>query len=180
MLFRSHSFSLISYNTQYNYSTESLESFKYWIENLKKICICLNIEEDFIFKDLIGRGTFSEVHLGIKLKNGKQYAIKSIYKSKVIQSVGNLSLVNQEIAIMRQLNHPNIVRLYEVYENQHTIDLVIEYIEGGELLSHIKDIGIYTEADASILIKQLLESLAYCHSMNIMHRDLKPENIFLL
>lgn len=85
----------------------------------------------------------------------------------------------REIELLRLLNHPGIVKLYEVYESNSHIYLIMEYIKGGDLLHHLKNKGIYSEKDASFLIMQALEVLNYCHSRNIIHRDLKPENLMV-
>lgn len=86
----------------------------------------------------------------------------------------------REINILKTLDHPSIIKLYEVYENDLYIHLVLEYLEGGELFQHLSAKGAYTEKDASYVIQRVLEALHYCHSRRIMHRDLKPENLILV
>jgi len=80
---------------------------------------------------------------------------------------------------MRKLNHENIIKLYEVHESETNIYLVLELLRGGELFERIVKKGIYTEKDASILMKKMISALDYMHSKGIMHRDLKPENLVL-
>ena len=85
-----------------------------------------------------------------------------------------------EIYIMRCLNHKNILKLYEVYETEHSIYLVVDLVSGGELISRIqssKQDPSYM--DISLLIKNLLEAIAHMHKQGIMHRDIKPENLLL-
>lgn len=96
-----------------------------------------------------------------------------------MQGKRNIISLEREISILRKLNHQNIIKLHEVYENELYIHLVLEYLEGGELLTHIKKIGLYSEKDACCAIKCVLEALDYCHTRNIMHRDLKPENLII-
>ena len=84
-----------------------------------------------------------------------------------------------EINIMRNLNHPNIIKLYEVYEGEFHIYLVLELLKGGELFDRIIKKGHYVERDASIVIRKLLWALEYLHQKGIMHRDIKPENLIL-
>lgn len=77
------------------------------------------------------------------------------------------------------LDNPNIIKLYEVYEGEYHIYLVMELLNGGELFDRIMNKGHYEERDAAILISKLISALVYLHSMNIMHRDIKPENLIL-
>ncbi len=80
---------------------------------------------------------------------------------------------------MRTLDHEGCIKLFEVYENDNYIYLLLEVLKGGELLERIVRKGIYTEYDASVLMKKLLEALDYLHSKGIIHRDIKPENLIL-
>ena len=91
-----------------------------------------------------------------------------------------MSSIIKEIHLLRKINNPNIIKLYEVYENELYIHLVLEWLKGGDLLNHLMEKGAYTEKDASMLIKLVLEALEYCHSRNIIHRDLKPENLIIM
>lgn len=84
-----------------------------------------------------------------------------------------------EINIMRRLNHKNIIKMYEVYEGEYHIYIVLELLKGGELFDRIVKKGSYSERDAIILITRLLQALEYIHSKGIMHRDIKPENLIL-
>ncbi len=91
----------------------------------------------------------------------------------------NVTCILREIAILRRMTHANIIRLHAVYESGLYVHLVLEYVKGGELLSHLRDKGVYSEKDASLVIKCVLEALEYCHSRKIVHRDLKPENLII-
>ncbi len=84
-----------------------------------------------------------------------------------------------EIEILRYLNHPSIITLYEVFEAADYVHLVLEYLKGGELFDKIQEKGSYSEGDAAKIMKQLLETINYCHQRNVIHRDIKPENIIL-
>ncbi len=85
-----------------------------------------------------------------------------------------------EVVLLRELRHPNIIPLFEVYEDERQIHLVMEYLKGGELFDKLQAKGNYSEADAVRFMRSLLETIAYCHQKLILHRDLKPENIVLL
>lgn len=84
-----------------------------------------------------------------------------------------------EMAVLRKLDHPNILKLYEVFEDQKKYFLVTEYCKGGELFDEIINKVTFSEADAANIISQVLQAVAYCHSIGIVHRDLKPENVLI-
>ena len=80
---------------------------------------------------------------------------------------------------MKRLDHANILKIYEVYETIHSIYLVIDLLEGGELLKRVKESPKLTHKDISRLMCNLLQALEHIHLKKIMHRDLKPENLLL-
>ena len=84
-----------------------------------------------------------------------------------------------EIDILKNLNHPNILRLYEVYESKDKINLVTELCDGQELFEAIQSMHRFDERQAAGIIKEILLAVSYCHSKNVSHRDLKPENILI-
>ncbi len=85
--------------------------------------------------------------------------------------------IEREIIIMKLLNHKNVMKLYDVWENDTDLFLIMEYIEGGELFDYLVSKGLLHEREAVEFFKQLISAVNYCHSFNICHRDLKPENI---
>lgn len=127
--------------------------------------------------ETLGKGSFGEVKK-IQLKTtGEFRAMKIIMKQEVSKEYIQ-SLLN-EIDILKQLDHPNIVRIYEFYQDKVNFYLVTEYIEGGELFDRITKVKCFTELDAARIMKQLLSAVVYCHNKKIVHRDLKPENLLL-
>ena len=108
----------------------------------------------------------------IHKKTGQLRAVKCIKKSKEF----NLD----EIENLMLLNHPNILKLYEYYyDEKDNIYIITEYIRGEELFNKMQEVVRFKEADAAIIIKSVLQAIAYCHSRGIIHRDLKPENILV-
>ncbi|MCJ1403782.1 hypothetical protein MMC11_007005 [Xylographa trunciseda] len=89
------------------------------------------------------------------------------------------SSIEREVIIMKLIEHPNIISLYDVWENRGEIYLIMEFVEGGELYGHIDKHRRLTEYESVRIFRQMLSGLAYCHGLNIYHRDLKPENILL-
>ncbi|XP_022088481.1 serine/threonine-protein kinase DCLK1-like isoform X2 [Acanthaster planci] len=139
------------------------------------------VEKDSILKrytigSKIGDGNFADVHEAT-LKNTEQvFAMKIVDKSKL---KGKEHMIENEIGIMKNVNHPNIVKLFEEHETKENIYLVMEYVQGGDLFDAITESVKFTEADAAVIISDMASALAYLHSLNIVHRDLKPENLLV-
>ena len=125
----------------------------------------------------LGKGKFSVVNRCTLRRSKLSYAVKMV-KTTQLNNKDN-KFVKQEIDILRQLNHKNIVRLHEVYLDLSQTFLVLDFLSGGELFDDIIDRSHYTETDASICIQQVLEAVSHCHDSGIVHRDLKPENLLL-
>ncbi|KAJ3039777.1 MAP microtubule affinity-regulating kinase 1 [Rhizophlyctis rosea] len=126
----------------------------------------------------IGEGSFAKVKLGVHRLTGEKVAIKVIDKDRLPDAY-SLRHVHREARIMRLLDHPNIVQLYEVMETKREVMLVLEYAGGGEVLDYIVAHGRLREPEAKRFIVMILDALIHCHSMNVVHRDLKAENLLL-
>lgn len=112
-------------------------------------------------------------HKGTK----REAAVKLLKKNNFNKK--ELELILNEIAIIKELDHPNILKVYEAYEDKDSLYIVTELINGGELFDEISKRQNFTEQDAAVIVKQILEAMAYCHGTNIVHKDLKPENLLL-
>jgi len=123
----------------------------------------------------LGRGTFSIVKEAVRKSSGQKFAIKFIDKKFVDKD--DLVLLSREIDIMKQVDHPNVLSLKEIFENPSELALVMELVTGGELFFKIVEQGSYSEKDASNIVRQILDGVKYLHGMGIAHRDLKPENL---
>ena len=126
----------------------------------------------------LGTGAFGTVVLAKKQNSEKLYAIKSISKKNIIRSQ-MASQVKKEISIMKSLEHPNIVQIYEVLSSSEYLYIVMDYVPGGELYTKIARGGKLTNNECRRYTRQLCRALHYCHSKNVCHRDIKPQNILL-
>ncbi|KAJ3135406.1 calcium calmodulin-dependent protein kinase type 1G, partial [Irineochytrium annulatum] len=126
--------------------------------------------------DTLGTGAFSEVKTATERSTGNKYAIKIIDKAKCR---GKESMIETEVKILLRVRHENIIQLYEMYEIESKIYLVMELVTGGELFDEIVRIGKYTEADAAKMVTKILLAIDYLHAQGVAHRDLKPENLLL-
>lgn len=172
-------FKLVGYKHEYELLASTKESYETWLESLKKVVIQTDISRHYSFGKLIGKGNFAKVHIAKYKKTEVTYAIKTIEKAKMLDNLKNLTSLQKEIEILRKLNHKYIIKLYEVYENDLYVHLVIEYLIGGELFKLLQAKKHYCEKDAAMAIKCVLEALLYMHERGVIHRDLKPENLIL-
>jgi len=132
------------------------------------------VEDKYDLKDVLGTGAFSQVRLAESKEDGHMHAIKIIDK-KALR--GKEDSLENEIRVLKRLDHKNVVKLLEAYESRTCVYLVMELVTGGELFDRIVEKGSYSEKDAADLIKQVLSAVAYMHEEGVVHRDLKPENL---
>ena len=123
----------------------------------------------------IGEGTFGKVWRAVNKATGEEVAIKSIDKSTL--SSDDLNCLHLEVEIISQVDHPNIVRAFEFFDEPKSLHVVMELVPGGELFERIVDKDHYSESEASKTIRPVIDAVKYCHDMGIVHRDLKPENL---
>ncbi|TQS35366.1 hypothetical protein Golomagni_04215 [Golovinomyces magnicellulatus] len=149
----------------------------------------------------LGRGSSARVRLARHQITGQEAAVKIVLKASAQMSqsgsLANFEMaesnlhdnngelrhmpagIEREVAIMKLIQHPNILRLYDIWENRKEIYLCLEYVDNGELFEQIAKKGGLEEEEAMSYFRQILSAVEYCHSFNICHRDLKPENILL-
>jgi len=126
--------------------------------------------DKYLIKQKIGEGSFGSVRLAICKESEMVRAIKTV--PKVVDAW-------YEIDILRELDHPNLIKLYATFEDQHNLYLVMENCTGGELLDALMDDGVFDERIASGVFKQIVAGVTYLHGQKISHRDLKPDNMLL-
>lgn len=148
----------------------------------------------------LGKGATGRVRLAKHAFTGQSAAIKIVskksaamvqsasmrqmdYDTTVSSNIGGRRTmpfgIEREIVIMKLIEHPHVVSLYDIWENRGELYLVLEFVEGGELFDYVMRNGALPESEAVRLLRQLIAGLSYCHRFNICHRDLKPENILL-
>ncbi|OOQ82881.1 putative serine/threonine protein kinase (Kcc4) [Penicillium brasilianum] len=148
----------------------------------------------------LGKGATGRVRLAKHALTGQTAAIKIVSKKSaaMVQSESIAAMdrtastftgasnarqmpcgIEREVVIMKLIEHPNVISLYDVWENRGELYLVLEYVEGGELFDYVSNNGPLPEEEAVRVFRQIIAGLGYCHRFNICHRDLKPENILL-
>lgn len=148
----------------------------------------------------LGKGATGRVRLAQHRDSGQTAAVKIVSKKSaaLVQSASMARMdhddtaamiatgprtmpfgIEREVVIMKLIEHPNIINLYDIWENRGELYLVLEYVSGGELFDYVSSNGALPEEEAVRLFRQIIAGLSYCHRFNICHRDLKPENILL-
>eukprot|EP01127_Copromyxa_protea_P003314 TRINITY_DN13145_c0_g1_i1.p1 TRINITY_DN13145_c0_g1~~TRINITY_DN13145_c0_g1_i1.p1 ORF type:complete len:305 (-),score=84.33 TRINITY_DN13145_c0_g1_i1:49-963(-) len=125
--------------------------------------------------EVLGQGYFAVVKVGIDKETGERVAIKVVNKELVERE----ETLNNEIDILSSVDHPNIVRMQAIFDTPEHLFIVMELMEGGELYEEIIQRSVFSEKEAAVIVRQLLDALSYLHNIGIVHRDLKLENLLL-
>ncbi|KAJ1535020.1 Serine/threonine-protein kinase par-1, partial [Cladochytrium tenue] len=125
----------------------------------------------------VGEGNFAKVRVATHALTGERVAVKIIDKARLDKSTA--AKLFREVRIMKMLNHPHIIRLYEVIDTPADLYLVMEYVPGGEVFDFLVTHGRMKERDARRLFRQVVAAVSYCHALHVIHRDLKAENLLL-
>mmetsp|Transcript_7571 Transcript_7571/g.11555 ORF Transcript_7571/g.11555 Transcript_7571/m.11555 type:complete len:345 (-) Transcript_7571:189-1223(-) len=140
----------------------------------------MRFEELYRLKGVLGTGAYSTVREGYHTRsnNDVTYAVKCINRKKLSEE--DEAALLDEVAILQEMKHIHIIRLYDFFVESSTYYLVMERMSGGELFDRIVAKAYYNEKEARDVCKILLEAVRFCHENHIAHRDLKPENLLLL
>lgn len=138
-----------------------------------------NLKDRYVLGEQLGWGQFGVIRVCTDKMTGELLACKSIAKDRLVTSDDARS-VRLEIEIMTRLSgHPNVVDLKAVYEDEDYVHLVMELCAGGELFHQLEKHGRFSEVEARVLFRHLMQVVLHCHEIGVVHRDLKPENILL-
>jgi len=134
-----------------------------------------DIKDKYLFEKTLGQGSFGEVKRAKNKVTGEEFACKIVNKADMQQE--DLLALQTEVEILSQIDHPNVVKLNEVWEDKGKFYMVMELMTGGELFDRIVEKDHYSEKEAADTIRPIVDAIRYCHSMGVAHRDLKPENL---
>ena len=168
----------ILYKEEKSYYFDNEEDFKIWFDKLNTAIQNKSLFDKYEVKQKIGKGKFGLVKSGINKETNKPVAIKIMAKKNMDKS--DMELAKVEIDILKIAQHPNIIKLYDVFENENYIYIIMEYCSGGDLLSYFEHYEYeLPETKVCEIIHKLSMAIYYLHSYGIVHRDLKPENILM-
>lgn len=128
-----------------------------------------------VSSEALGEGGFGVVRSARVRKTGRNCVIKTMKKS----GIEDQDRFVQEIELQAELDHPNILRIHEVFEDGEHVHLVLSPCQGGEVLEALDNVGCFNEGDAWVIMKQLLAAMCYMHGRHVAHRDLKLDNLLL-
>jgi calcium-dependent protein kinase len=133
------------------------------------------ITKEYTFEEIIGRGAFGKVWLASQKSTSQKRAIKQLDFLNPPQE-SDIEKLLKEVSVLKQLDHPNIIKIYEVYKNKNRIFIVTEFCDGGELFDKIFEMKRFSENQAARYMLDIVSAIMHCHDSDIVHRDLKPEN----
>jgi calcium/calmodulin-dependent protein kinase I len=134
-----------------------------------------DIKDKYFIDKTLGQGSFGEVKKATNKASGEEFAVKIINKAELEQE--DLVALQTEVEILSQIDHPNVVKLFEVWEDKSRFYMVMELMTGGELFDRIVEKDHYSEKEAADVVRPIVDAVRYCHSLGVAHRDLKPENL---
>eukprot|EP01038_Epipyxis_sp_PR26KG_P006844 gene6844-9369_t len=169
-------------------SRSSPQSYRDDLSNLKAEIVTANANNDnnnnenrfngkYSVSVVLGSGSYSVVKLATRNADKLKVAVKVLTKSKL--SPIDEAALRSEVEILRRLDHPNIVKLIDFFDEEQYFYVVLEHLSGGELFEKLLEKEIYNENDARDVAVQILKAIKYCHDQDLIHRDVKPENLLL-
>lgn len=171
-------FSMVYPQKSREYFVENKEEYNNWIRYITSVIGHSDLSLKYEIGPKLGNGKFGVVKLAVNKLSGEKLAAKFMSKKEMTNV--DLELVRNEIEILKVCQHPNIIKIYDVYENAEFIYIFMEYCEGGDLFTRLEKTKFkISEKKAAEYTIQLLNGIYYLHEYGIVHRDLKPENILM-
>jgi calcium-dependent protein kinase len=135
-----------------------------------------NVEESYdVDPNVLGEGAFGVVKRVVRKRSGKERVMKCMNKD----AIEDMNAFINEVSIQADMDHPHIVRIFDFFQDNHTITLILEICRGGDCSTYLEEYDHFSELDTSIVFSQIVRAVGYMHGQNIVHRDLKPENFLL-
>lgn len=154
-------------------------SEKHRADAIRQSFLTVNALTHYSVASTLGEGTFGQVRRGVHKLTGLSVAIKILEKDR-ISDMSDIERVKREIRILARIQHPNVIRLYEVIDSPKHIFLIMEYATGGELFDYIVRHQRVDECTACSIFHHLINGINQCHRSGVIHRDLKPENLLMM
>ena len=148
--------------------------------DFKKFKKLKDINDRYLFGKTLGQGAFGTVKLCMHKDSQKTFAIKIMHKAAIKKQQIYIELLKNELEILGEKSHPNIIRIVDLIEDNENYYIVSEVVKGGELFNRLTKLNSFTEIQAADIISQIMLGLNYMHLQSITHRDLKPENVLLV
>ena len=130
-------------------------------------------KQNYTILNNLGQGAYSSVELVKNIFSEEKRAMKTLKINEKLSYKEEQEIIN-EIYILKSLDHPNILKIFEFYKKNNEYDLIVEYCEGGDLFKEIVNFGPFPETYTAYVLYQILSAVKFCHKMKIIHRDLKP------
>lgn len=158
---------------------QNQHEFDTWVQNFTQVVFRTDFHSRFTVTKMIGSGAFANVYLATEKATNNKYAVKGFNKHYLeSETKGKLSLWN-EISILREMKHPNLLKLYEVHETKNSVYLVFDLLEGGELNKLFEQKKVLSQPEIVTIMHGLLEGINFMATRGLVHRDLKPSNIMV-
>jgi hypothetical protein len=160
-----------------DFYTNSIWELNKWLSKLYQVCILNSFEEDFIVIKELSKGASCIVKLCQSSEGYEEFAVKTVNKELFLVKPATFENIVSEVSVLRNIDHPNVVKIFRVYESEDAIHIVLEYLAGGDAQKRFSKMKKLDEKTALKFVFKVLATLDFLHSKSVVHRDIKLENI---